>query len=226
MNAPNSPNELSFLPEDYFERKLRRRANFLCGTLSVIVMGTIGTAFAVCERSMRGLDSAAADVDRQYDQAAVQIAQVEKLHAAQKQLVRHAELAATLVERVPRTNLLAELTNALPRGTSLLDFYMESSPRAVTASQNSETKRPDERPAFDVKMRLTGIADNDIQVAQFINKLNHSRFLKDVNLMITDSFVQDKATLRKFQIEMMLNPDAEVRDEPKPAKLATVGATE
>ena len=66
MNAPTSPNELSFLPEDYLERKARRRANFLCGALSVIVMGTIGSAFAVCERSMRSLDTASAEVDNQY----------------------------------------------------------------------------------------------------------------------------------------------------------------
>jgi Tfp pilus assembly protein PilN len=226
MNPPNSPNELSFLPEDYLERKARRRANFLCGALSIVVMGTIGTAFAVCERSIRGLDVAASEVDRQYEQAAVQIAQVEKLHAAQRQLVQHAELAATLVERVPRTNLLAELTNALPPGTSLLDFYMESNARAIAPSQGGETKKTDERPVFDVKMRLSGIADNDIQVAQFINKLNHSKLLKDVNLMITDSFVQDKATLRRFEIEMMLNPDAEIRDEPASAKLAGVGQAE
>ena len=219
----SSPNELSFLPEDYLERKARRRANFLCGALSVIVMGTIGTAFAVCERSMRSLDVAAAEVDRQYDQAAVRIAQVEKLHAAQKQLVQHAELAATLVERVPRTNLLAELTNALPTGTSLLEFYMESNARPAPQPQNGEAKKADDRPVFDVKMRLTGIADNDVQVAQFINKLNHSKLLKDVNLVITDSFVQDKAMLRRFQIEMMLNPDAEIRDEPAPAKLAAIG---
>jgi len=216
-----SPNELSFLPDDYFEGKARRRANFLCGALSVIVMGTIGSAFAFCERSMRGLDVDAADVDRQYDEAAVRIARVEKLHLAQKQLVQHAELAATLVERVPRTNILAELTNALPTGTSLLDFYMESDPHQSVATIGSEANKG--APVFDVKMRLTGVADNDIQVAQFINKLNHSKLLKDVNLMITDTFVQDKLTLRKFQIEMMLNPDAEIRDEPAPAKLADAG---
>jgi len=223
MSSPNSPNELSFLPEDYLERKARRRANFLCGALSVIVMGTIGSAFAVCERSMRGLDAAAVAVNRQSDDAAVRIAEMDKLHAAQKQLVQHAELAATLVERVPRTNLLAELTNCLPNGTSLLEFSMESSARPAAAAANGEAKKGDDRPVFDVKMRLSGIADNDVEVAQFLNRLNHTKLFKDVNLVITDSFVQDKVTLRRFQIDMMLNPDAEIRDEPAPAKLAAVG---
>ena len=33
-----------------------------------------------------------------------------------------------------------------------------------------------------------------------------------MNLVISDTYQQDKATLRRFQIEMMLNPDAEVRE--------------
>ena len=39
-----APNELSFLPDDYLERKARRRANALCAGLSVIVMGAIAWA--------------------------------------------------------------------------------------------------------------------------------------------------------------------------------------
>ena len=68
----NSPNELSFLPEDYLERKARRRANILCGVLSVVVMGTIGSAFALSERSMRGLDGELVAVEAKYAQAAGQ----------------------------------------------------------------------------------------------------------------------------------------------------------
>ena len=223
MNSANSPNELSFLPEDFLERKARRRANFLCGALSVIVMGTVGMAFAVSERAMHGLDEAAVAIDRQYADAGIQIAQVEKLHAAQKQLVNHAELAATLVERVPRTNILAELTNALPAGTSLIDFYLETAQKSAAPATNGEVMKAGEQPAPDVKIKLTGMADNDVQVAQFIGKLNQSKLFKDVNPLITDSFVQDKVTLRHFQIEMTVNAKAGNHDETAPAKVAALG---
>src|SRR3954447_22962342 len=116
----SSPNQLSFLPDDYLERKARRRATILCGSLSVVVMGAIGSAFAISERSMRDLDARYADVDLQYTQAAQRIDQVQKMHAKQRQIVQHAELAASLVEKVPRSNILAEFTNSLPPGLSLL----------------------------------------------------------------------------------------------------------
>lgn len=53
------------------------------------------------------------------------------------------------------------------------------------------------------------MCDTDLQVAQFMNKLSRSRFLKDVNLVITDVFQYADEKLRKFQIEAAVNPDAE-----------------
>ncbi len=231
----NSPNELSFLPEDYLERKARRCANILCGALFIVVMVGIVSAFMLSERSMRSLDAQLADVDFRYGEAAERIHAVEMMHSKQRQIVQHAELAASLVEKVPRSNILAEFTNALPPGTSLLDLAMESKPRPLAAPtgtafeqkqralQEARAKMPGaapDAPVMDVLLRLTGVADNDVQVAQFITKLNQSKLLKDVNLVISDVFQTEKATLRRFQIEMMLNPDAEVREGP-PEKVKT-----
>ena len=38
-----------------------------------------------------------------------------------------------------------------------------------------------------------------MQVAQFISKLNQSRLLKDVNLLISDEFLQGTDKVRKFE---------------------------
>lgn len=233
----NAPNQLSFLPEDYLERKARRRAKVVCGALSVVVLGAIGSAFAISERSMREIDARAREVGEEYGRAAVQIEQVQRMHVKQRQIVQHAELAAALVEKVPRSNILAEFTNALPAGTSLLDLFMESKPRPLPppppgatafeqkkAALESKANATDTQPV-DVFLKLTGVADNDVQVAQFISRLNTSKLLTDVNLVISDVYHQDKATLRRFQIEMKLNPDAEVRDGPVSAKAAPAAGT-
>ena len=63
---------------------------------------------------------------------------------------------------------------------------------------------------YDVTMKLGGIAYTDVQVAQFIRKLNESKLLKDVNLVITDQLDKDGEQLRKFQIESTLDPNAEM----------------
>jgi hypothetical protein len=88
---------------------------------------------------------------------------------------------------------------------------------------------------YDVTMKITGVADTDVQVAQLITKLNRSPLFKDVNLLISDHFERSGQTLRKFQIELGLVPDADVsnvklalqteavelKDARKPAKRTT-----
>lgn len=225
-----APNELSFLPDDYLARKASRRANALCAGLSVVVMGAIASAFWFTERSMREVETRAATVDKQFTDAARSIDQVNKMKQQQRKIVRQAELAASLVEKVPRSNLLAEFTNALPAGTSLLDFALESrtkvtassapvgkkTPQAAVAAAGASGPPQPEPVKYDVYLKLTGIADSDVQVAGFMSKLNESRLVTDVRLMISDTFKHGDREMRRFVIEMLQNPGAEVKEDPKP----------
>jgi Tfp pilus assembly protein PilN len=231
-----SPNQLSFLPDDYLERKASRRANLVCGTLSLLVIGAIGSAFYLKERSMRDINVRASEVDKDYATAAARIEQVQLLHSKQRQIVQHAELAAALVERIPRSNILAEFTNCMPPGASLLELTMDSRPRVTAGPVGTafEQKKAaleakqrgagtPETPKLDVYLKITGVAENDVQVSDFIAKLNQSRLFREVNLVVSEVFLQDKTSdLRKFQIEMMLNPDAEVREVSADGKTAAV----
>jgi hypothetical protein len=47
---------------------------------------------------------------------------------------------------------------------------------------------PPEPKSYDVNMKLTGVADTDVQVAQFLSRLGKSKLFRDVNLMISDEY--------------------------------------
>jgi hypothetical protein len=82
------------------------------------------------------------------------------------------------------------------------------------AKDGAVEEKPKEKPkAYDVTLKVTGVADTDVQVAQFMTRLNASRLLKDVNLVVSDVFDQDGVVMRRFQVEMTLNPNAEVRED-------------
>lgn len=232
-----APNELSFLPDDYLERKARRRANVVCAALSVVVMGAIASAFWLTERSMSEVEARASRVEAEFTEAARSIEQVNKMKAQQRKIVHQAELAASIVERVPRSNLLAEFTNSLPPGTSLLDLSLDSRQKVAGAPEpDSRARRKAAQQAkpesaapaqarpinYDVYLKLTGIADSDVQVAQFMSKLSACPLVTDVNLVITDVFKQGDREMRRFQIEMIQNPQAEVTDEPRKTSTAAV----
>jgi Tfp pilus assembly protein PilN len=172
------------------------------------------------ERTIQQLQKQRAQLQQEMAEAAKPIEQFKQMQDKQRTLAQQAELTASLLERVPRSYLLAEITNGIPSGVSLLDFDMASRLRQGNSSPrpNNNSAAPaapttpvmSQARVYDVVMRLTGIASTDVQVAQFITKLNHSDLLKDVNLVISDEFKQGNETLRKFQIEMSLNPEAQV----------------
>ncbi len=217
----NSPNELSFLPDDYLEQKAQRRTNIICSVMFLIVVVAIGAAFSSRQRSIRDIEKIHASLEQDCNIAARQIEQVQQMQEKQRTMARQAELTASLIEKVPRSALLADITNALPARTSLVDFSLDAkrrlptpAPKTTNAFEQKKTE-PDakssvpEPQVFDVTVKITGMCDTDLQVAQFMNKLSRSRFLKDVNLVITDVFQYADEKLRKFQIEAAVNPDAE-----------------
>ena len=234
----NAPNQLSFLPDDYLERKAQRRTNVICATLFLVVMGAITAAFTLSERTTGALVARHEEVDRQYADAAKKLETVQQMQDKQRRMAHQAEVTASLLERVPRSYLLAEFTNSLPAGVSLIDLMMEShlkAPQAPAVARTPFEQRKAEleaqnKPAaaavpqaksYDVILKLTGVARTDVQVAQFIAKLSQSKLLKDVNLVIIDQFTVDTDKVRKFQLEMMLNPEANV-DPVKSVKTAAV----
>ena len=182
----SAPNELSFLPEDYLEQKYTRRANALCILLFLMTGGAIATGWSWMRGSNTRIENTFAEVDAKYSDAARKIEQVKKMHEKQREVVHHAELAASLVEKVPRSNVLAEITNSLPTGVSLLDLSMHSSlrqgadePRRPIPSRSTRppsrprTQRPRRR-RIDLHLGITGIANDDVQVAQLMTHLAKS----------------------------------------------------
>jgi Tfp pilus assembly protein PilN len=242
----SAPNQLSFLPDDYLERKARRRANILCGVLAVIVLGVIVTAFQHMEKITKAVEVKYAAVEQQYTDAARRIEKVNQMRAQQQQVVRRAELAASLVEKVPRSNILAEFAQALPPGLSLLNLAMESRERAgavppsMTAFEQKKAALEGRAAsvavapkAYDVFLKLEGVAPTDLQVGDFMEKLKRSALFRDVNLIYTEALTQQKApvaaggpkneeVIRKFQIELSLNPSAEVVNPANPNSKTTV----
>ena len=216
-----APNELSFLPDDYLQRKNRRRANLLCGTLSLLVMGAIASAFMLTERTMKDLEERQKDVDAAYAGAAKRIEQINQLRKQQRTIYQRVELAASLVEKVPRSNLLAEFTNCLPDGVSLVDFSMEGKEaKQATAAAGEESsfekkkkerakkgkgkkgaKTEEEEPqvkakVYDFTLKVTGLADTDEQVSDYVDALEASDLIKDVNWALSEPHEVGGYTMR------------------------------
>jgi hypothetical protein len=230
----NAPNQLSFLPEDYLENKAQRRANVICAILFLVTMVTIGFAFTTGEHSLADMQKIHAAKYLEVTAAAKRIDQFKELQQKQATMAHQAELSAALLEKVPRSLILAKITNALPTGCSLTDLVMTStkhaSPNAAAAAPRTafEAKQAKsnananvvaevaDAKVYDVNLKIGGRAPTDTQVGELIQRLKVVPLFKDVNLIISDSEKpgdkkSDDPEYRKFQIEMTLDPNADAQ---------------
>jgi hypothetical protein len=240
-----SPNELSFLPDDYLERKAQRRTNLIFALLFFIELLAIAGTFVISERANVAVDNEHETISKTYTEAAKRIQLKQQLEQKQATMEKQAELSASLLEKIPRSFLMAKITNSLPAGVSLIDVNLESKLRAGTGSapmgaktafEQKKSAADPKKPAaplqqakiYDVSMKITGVAYTDVQVAQFISKLNTLQVFKDVNLIISDQYkdADEGQQLRKFQLELTVNSNADISSELDKSKTAAADVKE
>jgi len=210
---------INFLPNDYMVRRGLRRANLIClaiGGGAAVVIGIV-----VAGMFVRTLGTAAmrAIVDKQYEQASLRIAELQQLEDRRVGLLHKVELSTALLERVPRSVLLARLTNHLPADTSLTAMQMRQEDVAVaipapaappgTAPGAKDAGKPTTKKVSYLRFRLDGLAKTDVQVAQYLSNLGADPLFEDIDLQFSEEFpYQEGVTMRRFQVCFLLSQDA------------------
>jgi Tfp pilus assembly protein PilN len=134
----------SFLPEDYIERRTESRTNLLALSLFVVVsLGVVG-AFLVTSRQWHDVKRHQEAINVRYAQAAKDIEQLKQLEERKESLLQKAELTTALIERVPRSILLAELINRMPADVTILELEVKSTRIAepTAPAADPKAKRP------------------------------------------------------------------------------------
>ncbi len=126
LNATKQSRDSSFLPEDYIARKNEVRVNTLGLLLFVIVTVGVLFAFFITARQWNDVKRYQQVINVQYTQAAKDIEQLKVLEGQKTELLGKAELTTGLIERVPRSILLAELINRMPQRMTMLTLEVKS----------------------------------------------------------------------------------------------------
>src|SRR5437763_12810621 len=97
----SAPNQLSFLPDDYLERKAQRRTTIFFGVMFAIVLTACLVTSNISKNQTRAVEQQLASIDGDYTEAAKRIEQFQQLQAKQRTMARQAELTSSLLEKVP-----------------------------------------------------------------------------------------------------------------------------
>ena len=205
---------IDFVPEDYMQQRDSSRANFLYLILFAAVMGAIGVTFSIIKIRQKSAKAELALVNSKLGQAGKQVAQLEELKTKSKTMMKTMMMTSELLEPVPKSVILACLTNNLPGGVSLLNLNLVEKEVKGSSSSTGASSQYEAASAAagsvanekvtETKMSIEGIAPSDIEVATYISRLDSSILLDDVSLVESKEHKIDKVKFREFKLSATL----------------------
>lgn len=217
---------LNFVPDDYVQNNESRRVNILCVVLVLVVAGALSAVFGVIKVRQRASAGQEVLVYAEMNQMQQSLVQFEQLQIQRENMMKSALTIADLLESVPRSIVLAQLTNALPLGASLttVDIIQKEASHKTGTQAKSHYKaaktKQDTGPVHESKEKnlitevtITGLAASDLQVASYIKNLEESVLLDQVVLIESKEHEIENEVFRQFQLEAKLMREAKLSSE-------------
>ena len=220
---------MSFVPDEYSNKKREVRVNTINLALFVVVMvGVIG-AFFVTDKNRSKVTEDLRQVNLDFREAAKLLDDLEQLEGKKVVMIRKAQIITELIEKLPRSVLLAELTNNMPDTVSLNEIELKTqkktkrSSRANTAiararelqekNKKKSRKKKGKKsspsapklPPQEVMVIVLGVASTDTEVAKYMTSLGVSAMFNEVNLIFSEETSISDQKMRKFRFEMLIN---------------------
>ncbi len=210
---------INFVPDDYVQNNESRRTNLICLVLLAVVMVALGGSFMTIKIRQRACLAQERLVNTKLTQIQGAIKQFEELQTKRKAMMKTALTTAELLEPVPRSILLASLTNNLPPGVSLLKLSLvQKEPKpsshivgSTSKYQSTQAQKTVEQPQgsqeklLETNMEIEGIAPSDLQVAAYIERLSSTGgLLNNVALVESKEHKVEDTLFRRFKLTAML----------------------
>jgi hypothetical protein len=228
---------INFVPDDYAQSNESRRTNFIYLVLFAVVMIALGGSFVSIKIRQRACYTSEELINSRMTEVKEAINQFEELQGRKRDMMKTAITTMELLEPVPRSILLASLTNNLPQGVSLskVDLIQKQSKQNPTVARTSKFQsaqgqkatsngskqaaqlqnRAPENPEklLETHIDIGGLAPSDLQVASYIEQLSNSSLLDNVALVESKEFKIEDNTLRQFKLSAMLRNNVNLSKE-------------
>jgi len=217
---------INFVPDDYVKSSESRRTNLMYLVLFAVVMAGLGGSFVTIKMRQRAITAKEEYLSKKAAQAQEAIDQFEALQTRRKVMLKTALTIAELLEPVPRSVLLASLTNNLPSGVSLMRLnVIQKEPKRTNrvATTNKYKEAQAKKTAAQAKespekfletyMDIEGVAPSDLQVAAYIKQLSSSALLDNVALVESKEHKIEDATFRLFKLTAMLRKEVHLSNK-------------
>lgn len=226
----------SFLPSDYVDRKHAGRTSLIGVSLFLVVMVGVVGAFLVTNRRWNDIREQQDQINVLYSQEAQKIEQLKKLEAQRSRMLDKAEVTAALIEKVPRSILLAELITRMPKDVTLLELELKgkridttpkpqipgmqdaaSKVKSLTGAVTTSKDKPSDAdrvrpPKFEFTLVIGGVATANNDIAEYLGQLQACPLLANVELQYIKEAIINEIGFRRFEVLAALRPNADAHD--------------
>jgi len=212
------------LPEDYLRGCGRQRANVRYVALFAVVIAAVICAEVASEQKVSQALAHQARVNAAYADAGSLLARMRELESRKAEMLRKADLTASLIDRVPSSTLLGVVTNALTREVVVTSLDLRThtllvrsvTPRPKKQTGNTFTTSSRQKTPVQsrtlLSMQVTGLAADDAEVAKFIANLSRNALISKVDLVCSVEKKVEGLTVREFQIKISVKPGIDAID--------------
>jgi hypothetical protein len=226
---------INFVPDDYAQSNESRRTNLIYLVLFAVVMTALGGSFASIKIRQHSCRTSEELINVRMTEIQEAIKQFEELQTNKRDMMKTAVTTIELLEPVPRSILLASLTNNLPPGVSLSEVNLvqkqskintpvaktskyqaaqaQKSASRTNGSQQGANESENPEKLLETHIDIGGIAPSDLQVAHYIEQLSNSNLLDNVALIESKEYIHQDNTLRQFKLSAMLRKDVQLTKE-------------
>jgi Tfp pilus assembly protein PilN len=214
---------INFVPTDYNQKRDSTRANIIYLFLFAAVMGGIGATFSIIRMRQKTINSELAAVNKKLTEATEKFKLLEQLQQTGDEMMKTAAMTSELFESVPKSTILACLTNSLPKGVSFTNIKLfqktiKSPQPAKGSSQYKKAAKRDRDTVSKEKMietfiEIKGIAPSDIEVAGYIAQLGKSIMLESTQLVESRQVEIDKVNCREFKLTSKIKRNLQLTKE-------------
>jgi Tfp pilus assembly protein PilN len=200
--------ELEFLPDWYPRLRRQRRMVILQGWVTLAVVIGLAMWLTLARRNVRHAEAALSAFEVQIRQTETEKRQLDEQLRMKAQLEQRAQVVASLGFPVEMSRVLRTLDVIMPREMSLKDVTctteeLHVAPQGAALGQalSQEKPRLDRR----LKVRLVGVAPDDVDLANFLAGLTNYPFFEQIALLKADGVVSGGHAMREFEVTFSMS---------------------
>jgi Tfp pilus assembly protein PilN len=200
---------INLMPENHIAEQMEKRVFRKCLFLFPIILAGILVAVLAARGSANNTMETLKQAIREQNETIALVGKLQQAQAKWSSQLKRAQDNAALLDGVPRSYILAAITNSLPDHTALTRFEYETTPPTGGPANYKAD-------AGAIKVRVLGVAVDNVAIGKFVANLSANNLFTSVDLLSNQEDGSNKS-LRNFQVVMDLKPAADMR---KPVGLA------